>query len=238
MVAALTDASVGYVVEFCGLPGAGKSTLARAVVAQLRLRGVPTTEVMASRGPDAPRVARVTRKLGAVLSGIRESGSARLVIDVALRSSQQDRRDRLARPANLLVVRHAVTQARRRPGVHVLDQGPLQEWWSAALRADDARVVEMAARDPAPRADLVVQVRAPIEVLVDRLEARGARQSRLEGLDPESRAAELQRGETLLAALIDQLVHSLGPERPAVLTLDGLDPTACESIVDAVVGSR
>ena len=229
---------MGYVVEFCGLPGAGKSTLARAVVAQLRLRSVPTTEVMATLGPDAPRGVRLTRKLGAVLSGIREPGSARVVAEVALRSSQRDRRDRLARPANLLVVRHAVTKARRRPGVHVLDQGPLQEWWSAALRADDARVLEIAAHDRAPRADLVVQVRTPIEVLVDRLEARGARQSRLESLDTESRVDELRRGESLLAALIDQLVHALDPESPAVLTVDGLDPAACETIVDAVVGSR
>ena len=238
MVATLIDPSLGYVVEFCGLPGAGKSTLARAVVAQLRLRSVPTTEVMATLGPDAPRVARVTRKLGAVLSGIREPGSARVATDVALRSAQQDRRDRLARPANLLVVRHAVMRAHRRPGVHVLDQGPLQEWWSAALRADDARVLEMAAHDRAPHAHLVVRVRAPIEVLVDRLADRGARQSRLEALDRASRADELRRGESLLAALIDQLVHSPDPESPTVLTVDGLDPTACETIVDAVVGSR
>ncbi len=238
MVATLIDASVGYVVEFCGLPGAGKSTLARAVVAQLRLRGVPTTEVMATLGPDATRAARLTRKFSAVLSGIRATGSPRVVADVALRSAQQDRRDRLARPANLLVVRHAVTRARSRPGVHVLDQGPLQEWWSAALRADDTRVLEMAAHDRAPRADLVVQVHAPIEMLVDRLEARGPRQSRLEALDPESRAEELRRGETILAALIDQLVHSPDPGGPTVLRLDGLDPTACETIVDAVVGSR
>ena len=229
---------MGYVVEFCGLPGAGKSTLARAVVAQLRLRSVPTTEVMATLGPDAARSARVARKLSSVLSGIREPGSARVVADVALRSAQRDRRDRLARPANLLVVRHAVTKARRRPGVHVLDQGPLQEWWSAALRADDTQVLEMAARDRAPRADLVVQVQTPIEVLVDRLEARGARQSRLEALDAEARVGELQRGESLLAALIDQLVHSPDPESPTVLTVDGLDPTACETVVDAVVGSR
>ena len=229
---------MGYVVEFCGLPGAGKSTLARAVVAQLRLRGVPTTDVMAPLGPDAPRFSRVARKLGAAVSGVREASSARVVTGVALGSGQQDRRDRLARPANLLTVRHAVARARRRPGVHVLDQGPLQEWWSAALRADEARVLEMAAQDRAPRAHLLVEVRAPIGLLVDRLEAREARQSRLERLDTTDKVSELQRGESLLAALIDQLVHSPDSEGPAVLTVDGLDPSACESIVGAVVGSR
>ena len=238
MVATLIDASVGYVVEFCGLPGAGKSTLARAVVAQLRLRGVPTTDVMATLGPDAPRIARVTRKFGSALAGVREASSARLVAGVALRSAQQDRRDRLARPANLLVVRHAVARARRRPGVHVLDQGPLQEWWSAALRANDARVLEMAAHDRAPRSHLVVEVRTPIELLVDRLEARRERQSRLETLNTVARVVELQRGETLLAALIDHLVHSPDSEGPTVLMVDGLDPDACETIVGAVVGSR
>lgn len=229
---------MGYVVEFCGLPGSGKSTLARAVVAQLRLRGVPTTDVMATLGPDAPRFSRVARKLGAAVSGVREASSARVVTGVALGSGQQDQRDRLARPANLLTVRHAVARARRRPGVHVLDQGPLQEWWSAALRADDARVLEMAAHDRAPRAHLLVEVRVPIGLLVDRLEARGARQSRLETLDTTGKVAELQRGESLLAALIDQLVHCLESESPTVMTVDGLDPAACETIVETVVGSR
>ena len=238
MVATLIDASVGYVVEFCGLPGAGKSTLARAVVAQLRLRGLPTTDVMATLGPDAARSARVARKFGATVAGLGETSSARVVMGVALRSAQEDRRDQLARPANLLVVRHAVARARRRPGVHVLDQGPLQEWWSAALRANDNRVLKMAAKDRAPRSHLVVEVRAPIDLLVDRLEARGERQSRLEALDTAARVIALQRGEALLAGLIDQLVHSLDSEGPAVLTVDGLDPSACESIVGAVVGSR
>ena len=228
---------MGFVVEFFGLPGAGKSTLARTVVAQLRLRGVPTTEVMARLGPDAGRAARLSRKVAALVAGATEPGSVRLAANVGLRSGQHDRRDQIARPANLLVVRHSVRRARRRTGIHVLDQGPLQEWWSAALRADHARVLAYAALDPAERADLIVRVDAPIDVLVARLDARGTRQSRLEGLDADDRARELERGELLLASLSDQLVHSSGAHAPELLRVDGLDPTAPETIVEAVIRS-
>ncbi|MBK5289094.1 MAG: AAA family ATPase [Acidimicrobiia bacterium] len=225
---------MGYVVEFCGLPGSGKSTLARHVVAELRLRGVPTTDVMAPLGPDARRADRIRRKASAVAAGLLEPGAARLVNGVAFHSDQTDRRDQLARPANLLVVRHVLRRARRRRGVAVLDQGPLQEWWSAALRADADRVLDLARRDPGEAPDLLVRVDTPILVLVDRLEGRGARQSRLEDGDGATRTAELERGNTLLDALFDQLVYSPGVT-PAILRVGGLDQRGVSEVVAAVI---
>ena len=227
---------MGYVVEFCGLPGAGKSTLARAVVAQLRLRAIPTVEVMATLGPDAGRSVRVARKVAAIGRAAMEPGSAAVVARVGLRSGQRDSRDRLARPANLLVVRHAVRRGHRRPGVHVLDQGPVQEWWSAALRADHVRVIRQAGSDRGERSDLVVRVDAPLDLLVKRLDARKTRQSRLETLGPADRFRELERGEMLLDSLFDQLVHSPGTHSPEILRVDGLDPTAPELIAEIVAG--
>lgn len=226
---------MGYVVEFCGLPGSGKSTLARQVVAELRLRGIPTTDVMAPLGPDAARPDRMRRKAQAIAAGIFEPGAVALVGGVAVRSRQRDRRDQLARPVNLLVVRHALRRARRRPGVSVLDQGPVQEWWSAALRAGDPdRVVELARRDPNVRPDLLVRVETPVSVLVERLGARGSRQSRLEGVEPSSRAAELERGSTLLASLFDQLVYSPGVT-PAVVRVNGVDHEGVAAVVAVVI---
>lgn len=225
---------MGYVVEFVGLPGTGKSTLARAVVAQLRLRGIPTTEVMATLGPDAGRAARLARKVGAIGRAAFEPGSGALAANVGFRSGQRDARDQIARPANLLVVRHAVRRAHRLPGAHILDQGPVQEWWSAALRADDVKVLGLAESDPGERSDLLVRVDTPLDLLVERLEARGTRQSRLEGLSPADRRRELERGEVLLDSLSDQLVHSPGVHASAIQRVDGLDPTAAEMIAEII----
>lgn len=228
---------MGYVVEFCGLPGSGKSRLARTVVARLRLRGVPTTDVMARLGPDATRPTRIARKLGAVGRGMIEPGSAALVAQIALRSGQDDLRDRIARPANLLVVRHAIRDAHRRPGVHVFDQGPRQEWWSAALRANRERVLGMAASDPAETADLLVRVDAPVELLADRLAARATRQSRLEAVDSSRLRAELESGNALFDVVCDQWARSPATDRPGFLRVDSLDPGAPDRILAAVVAS-
>jgi hypothetical protein len=225
---------VGTVVEFCGLPGAGKSTIARALVASLRLQGIPTTEVMAPIGPSAGRGARLRRKSAVIARGVTTRGGAALATNIGLRSGQTDRRDRVARPANLLVVRDAVRRARGRAGVHVLDQGPVQEWWSAALRADDARVLAWAAADPAPRADLVVRVEAPTDLLAARLARRAERQSRLQGVDGPALEAELARGAELLDALCEQLVHSPGTHHPVLIRVDGFGPGAVDSVGEAL----
>ena len=45
---------MGTVVEFCGLPGAGKSTIARALVGALRLRGVLAESGVRPPAPPMP----------------------------------------------------------------------------------------------------------------------------------------------------------------------------------------
>ena len=225
---------MGTVVEFCGLPGAGKSTIARALVASLRLQGVPTTEVMAPIGPTAARSARIRRKSAVIARAMTSRSGLGIATNIVLRSGQTDPRDRVARPANLLVVRDAVRRARARAGVHVLDQGPVQEWWSAALRADDARVLAWAAADPAPRADLIVRVDAPTEVLAARLARRAERQSRLDGVDGPALEAELAHGAALLDALFAQLVHSPGSPRPMLIRVDGIGGGAVDSVGEAL----
>jgi len=226
---------VGTVVELCGLPGAGKSTIARAVVASLRVRGVPTTEVMAPLGPAASRAERLRRKAGVVGRGLVAPGGPAIVGNVAFRSDQADGRDRLARPVNLLVVRDAVRRAHRRAGVHVLDQGPVQEWWSAALRGDEDRVLEWAAADPNPRADLLVRVDAPIPVLHERLTRREQRQSRLEAVADADLDAALRRGADLLDAVCARLATGAAGA-PRVVRVDGCDRAAADVVTEAVLG--
>lgn len=229
---------MGLVVEFCGLPGAGKSTLARALVERLRAGGVPAVDVMAPLGPRAGRGVRIARKVAMVGRAALDPDAWRIASEVGLRSGQADRRDRIARPLNLLVVRAAVARAAQHTGVHVLDQGPLQEWWSAALRADERRVLGWAAADGPTRADLLVRVDTPVDVLVTRLAGRAGAQSRLEGLGPDAQRAELVRADALLDALCAESVHSSGTRRPRILRVDGLDPATVEIVGEAIAGRR
>jgi broad-specificity NMP kinase len=229
---------MGFVVELCGLPGSGKSTLARALVARLRLAGEPAVEVMAPLGPSAGRTERMARKVAMVSRAAVRPEAWRLAVDVGLRSGQRSARDRVARPVNLLVVREALARAARRPGVHVLDQGPLQEWWSAALRADADRVLAWAAADGPTHADLVVRLDAPTDALVRRLAARSGAQSRVEELDAAALRSELDRGAGLLDALIDDLVRSPRSRPPHILRVDSGDPSAVDVVREAIAGSQ
>src|SRR6185295_10415752 len=112
------------------------------------------------------------------------------------------------------------------------DQGPVQEWWSAALRADDRRVLEWAAADPAPRSDLVVRVDAPVDALVTRLARRQERQSRLEAVDGRALAEELARGAALLDALCAQLGDRPGARRTTLVTVDGFGTGAVDAVAE------
>ncbi|MGZ4677000.1 MAG: AAA family ATPase [Acidimicrobiia bacterium] len=231
---------MGTVVELCGLPGAGKSTIARALVARLRLDGVAAVDAMAPIGPHAGRVARLTRKAAIVGRAAAHASTWRIGLEVGLRSHQTSARDRVARPLNLVVVRealrHAVTDAE--DVVHVFDQGPVQEWWSAALRADADRVLAWAATDARPQPDLLVRVDVPHEVLRDRLARRAGAQSRLETADEAALQGELVHGERLLDALCSQLVHSPGTRRPRIIRVDGLDPAAAVIVGEALARLR
>lgn len=228
---------MGLVVELCGLPGAGKSTFAHALVARLRHDGVPAVDVMAPLGPDAGREARLVRKAAMVGRAAWAPGSWRIARDVGLHSGQAGRRDRIARPLNLVVVRAAVARATHRAGVHVLDQGPLQEWWSAALRADRSRVLAWAAADGPTHADLLVRVETPVEVLVERLAARPGAQSRLEGMDADAQRAELASGAALLDALTTAWETASGGAR-RLLRVDARDTAAIDTVVAAIAGRR
>jgi len=229
---------MGIVVEFCGLPGVGKSTIARAVVAQLRLAGIPAAEVMAPIGPSASSVERLTRKAGIILRSAGRTDTWRLATRIGARSAQMDPRDRIARPANLIVVRSVLARARSRPGVQVFDQGPVQEWWSAALRGDSEKVLAWAAADGVTGADLVVRVDVPLDAVLDRLNRRAGTQSRLEAPRTTTARVELERGEALLDALCSQLVHSHGTQRPRLIRVDGIDSAAGEIVGEAIAELR
>ncbi len=230
-------------VEFCGLPGAGKSYLARRLVGSLRVSGIICGETTARYGPDAPLAARVRRKALAVVREMPHGVSpTRLVWSVAMRSEQASLRDRIARPTNLVVAQRQTRVGMRRDGVHVLDQGVSQEWWSAALRGDrDAVLRAMRVNMSAghPTCSLLVRVDAPIPLLVDRLVSRSNRQSRLEAQSPERIAAELLEGSKLLDEIVAVTCDATSVQAPKsipeLVRIESLDPTWERRLFELVV---
>lgn len=194
--------STGVVVEYAGLPGAGKSMLAGRTCAAVRAAGVPCRVADAGISAAVPRRPRRRRRLGLaglqlvlhpVTSGRDVHSIARLVGPVG--------RDGVAGIVQWLAVRRLVDRAERRPGVTLLEEGPLQTAWTLALRAPPR--ASRAAWPLLARAGLVVVVDAPLSVVDARLSARPSRHSRTQVLAGPERVAELTRGHLLLTALLD-----------------------------------
>jgi len=214
-------------VELCGPPGAGKSFIASTLAEHVFARGVQVTRPLATVAPTRPLGLRVGAK---VLIASREMAhapvdSARAL--AAIHRSDQSLRDVLHRSLNWLVVRGLYRRARCRPGIHLFDQGVVQELCSIAYRGGDWRAC-LTASGPGTAGlgpDVLVVVAASVETAVARLDARPGRQSRLERLDPEERQRELERQNRMLEeieqAWFERHGLALGTRRIEVRNDDG-----------------
>ena len=192
-------------VEFCGLPGSGKSHLADALVAGLRREGIPARAGDASIAPDIAPVRRIPRKL---LAAGREAladpaGAAR--VGLAIARAERDAADVISRSLQWFVTQRLLDRAAGRAGVHVFGEGVLQSLWSIGVRGDPDRLLEVLETGGAPwiRPRVLVVVNAPIDVAAARLGARRSTHSRTQALGARARTAELRRGRDLLASLVD-----------------------------------
>ena len=224
-------------VELCGLPGGGKSLIASSVAERLGARGLEVTLPLAAVAATQPLGRRVGTK---VLIALREV--ARAPVDsvhavVAIHRSGQSRRDLLHRSLNWLVVRGLYRQARRRPGIHVFDQGIVQEMcsigydgadWRACLPASGPRFARLGP-------DVLIIVVTSVDTALARLDVRPGHQSRLERRDAVKRRAELERQGCLLEqverAWFELHGRELGTQRIEVGNEDGRLADAVEVVV-------
>ena len=182
------------IVEFSGIPGVGKSSVAHAVAAALATTGQSVDEPLSFVSPALARSRRLLRKLrlAAFEAVTHPLSSGTLAIAVA--RSGQSMGDFVHRVQNWLVVRALFRRSRRRSGVHLFDQGVVQELCSIGYRGDWRAALRSAAPgadDLAP--DLIVRVTAPVEAVQQRLAARAGAQSRLESLSHHEQEAALRR---------------------------------------------
>ena len=170
------------IIELCGIPGAGKSFLARQLVAEFRRRGRSGTLILEPVGPSRPKWERVLRRsvrAGAELTAHPVSSLA-AVVAIAT-SGQPSKRDVAARSVNWLVLQRGLRRARRMNGVHLVDQGLVQELCSIGYRGDPSRMLSRS--DPGPSRlgpDHLVIVDVDPVLAGHRLGQRAGSQSRIE----------------------------------------------------------
>lgn len=223
------------IIEMCGPPGAGKSTLARALVARLEARGLPVALAASFRpaevtggsraggvGDALHRLLRPAREL--LVPSRRGLAAASRLLDLQAPTSLLWRvrlRQYLWRLGTLWQV------AARDGRVWVFDQAFVQAIGSLLVlgrSADDAHVAALLAAAPAP--DLLVAIAAPEGVLRARLEARARRQRRME------RALELDLAANLgFVAALDRVLAAAAVRGMAPCAVGGTDAAA---LADAV----
>lgn len=222
------------VIELCGLPGAGKTTLAADVVGRLRKNSERAVVADASVSAAVPYLDRSLRKLGLLAAQVAVGPAEALRATQLLGAGQPSRRERLAVPVQWCVTSGILSAARRRPGISVLEEGLVQALWSAQLRARSPCAADvrpmLVHRTPSTRPDLVVHVDVPVEVALSRLRVRQSRHSRVQWLSEAEQIDALCHGDWLLRRLLASWAElGMGPIltlRPQFASVDGADAAA------------
>lgn len=180
----LREPASGTIVEFTGLPGSGKSTIAHALAELLRTRGFVVSEPTWHNDHASRPTVRTLRKASlAVAAAVRDPLLAGSLLRSLARSRQPTRRELLQLAINALYLGETTRDCSGSSGFHVFDQGMLQQLWSVLYRAGDGNNAEryyadqLRGRDAPTR---VVMIDTPLGAVQRRLLARTGGASRFE----------------------------------------------------------
>jgi len=230
-------------VEFLGLPGAGKSELSRLVAGRLRRLALPVHEPSYGLAHDIGATARIARKSARVARELAlHPRSAARAASVLARSGQPSLVCCGEILFNWLLVSSLARRARRRRGLHLIDEGLAQGAWSIALEGRLEPALELLGDLPPELVpDLLVVVQASTTAVTGRLRSRPQHDSRLDSrLDTHPDLfrrghAIAERIQTVLGSSVTRggtpAVIVLGNERP-----DDLD--VCASRLAALLESK
>lgn len=170
-------------VEFCGLPGCGKSYLSGVLASVLTRQGLRTEEpsrALSLLPPPLRLAAKLARVAAWALKSPRRAAALWKVLG-ALNGGLS------ARPKLFIACALPCSWAGRDAGrVLILDQGSVQALASAAFQNEPERLAALAALLPAP--DILVEVKADEEAIAGRL-AAGRQGGRSRAEDRAGRAA-------------------------------------------------
>jgi predicted kinase len=176
--------SCGVLVEFIGLPGSGKSTIAHALADLLRLRGALVREPTWRHDHQYRHASRAVRKAALALAApLSDPFRAARVLAWIAESRQPTPREAFKLAMSCLYLIETTRRCVRTRGVHVCDQGLLQQMWSVLYRAtaewEEHRGLDSPLASAGALANVVV-VHAPLATLQCRLARRVEGASRLE----------------------------------------------------------
>ena len=203
------------IVEFCGLPGAGKSYIADHVLSTLSDHGVVARLSDDGIGPDVAGPRRIARKLRWVLEQEVTRPTASMRVLGCIGAGQRDWSSAISRSVQWFVTQGLLDAASRTAGVHLFQEGVLQALWSMGLRGELRRLLRLLDDGAVPwtRPNLVVVVDASTEAVRRRLLARHSRHSRTQELQGAELDVELRRGADLLTQLVGWWEHIGGRDR-------------------------
>lgn len=216
----------GTVVEFVGLPGAGKSFLATKVTTRLAELGIDVHNSYSQITSERRLLVRAGRRLAITIPFlIRRPGFAfqagRSLVKVGPGLGAFWRL-----LMNWVTVQALVESGHSRAGVTILDQGTYQLMWSIGARYGSAAVGECAAVAGSSRArDLIVIVQVSNEVAVDRLASRHGGRG-VSDLFPTD-------GEEVVAAVVETLTAE-SPGLPGIVTVRNDPGSSVDEALDVV----
>lgn len=189
----------GLVVEFCGLPGSGKTSLAECTREAIVAHGIVCSIADAEVSAAATKSARIVRRSkAAAREGVRHPSASISAARLIGSTGNAATRDLLAGLAQWLTIRDIILRAHRTPGVHLVEEGIVQSLWTIALRAQHDPARDLWRRlGPDSRPDLILVLETTSTTAAARLESRESRHSRTQRLPTESRIGELEHGRTL-----------------------------------------
>ncbi|WP_373050350.1 AAA family ATPase [Thalassovita aquimarina] len=216
----------GPIIEFFGLPGSGKTTVARKLHAMLSATQPDLIFAPALLGDGAGAAARATSKLGLILSDLGHDGAGRDAVRLAMAIRQPRLRDKFRAVFGIATMMSLYARLERRGLSAVLDQGLLQALWSVQLRTEDdgcRALVRECLSNAAGTGRVYVSVETPARICIDRLAARHSKHSRLQKLGTADADRTWERAEFLRRALLRDLQtagrrHGVAPR---IIVIDG-----------------
>ncbi|MEO8241979.1 MAG: AAA family ATPase [bacterium] len=229
-------------VEFFGLPGSGKTTIAREVYAVLARRSPELVFAPRLLRDESGAAKRVTAKLRLIAAEAGRRGISLNHLRSTLAIRQPRLRDSLRAAFTVTTVMSLYGNLRRHHLGAVLDQGLLQALWSVLLFAKDddkdSTLIAGLLKDAVGSQRVYVAVEASPDLCAERLASRKSKHSRLQDSEAATDREMFLKAELLRQKILGDLRATYRKQGvpSLIITVDGsADPViSAKQIADAL----